>query len=78
MSIALWAKKIRCPNCEFEGKAEAMGGGCGLPLTGLIILFVGFFLWPFLILSFIIFFIAMIRPAKQICPKCKWEHPIPI
>lgn len=76
MSIALYRKTIHCPQCHFEGSAKVKGTGGGLALLGLIVLIIGFFFWPLLIVSVVLFIAAIVRPAKQICPKCMWEYPM--
>ena len=78
MSIALWTKNIRCPNCKFEGKAKVKGTGGWLFLIAIILFLIGIVFWLLLILVPILILIAIFRPAKQICPNCKWEHPIPL
>ena len=78
MSIAISRKSIHCPNCNYEGKAKIKGTGGGLALIGLISLIIGFFFWPLIIIAVILFLVAILRPAKQICPECKLEHPIPL
>ena len=76
MSVALYRKTIHCPQCHYEGSARVKGTGWGLALFGLIALILGFFFWPLLIIAALLFVAATIRPAKQICPKCRWEYPM--
>ena len=76
MSIALYRKAIHCPQCHYEGSAKVKGTGAGIALLGLITLIFGFYFWPLIIISIILFGVAILRPAKQICPKCSWEYPI--
>lgn len=77
MSFALWAKQIRCPNCGYEGRAKVVGTGCGLWLVFLTIFIVSFFFLPLLIVAGIMFFWLLLKPASQICPKCKFANPAP-
>ena len=77
MAFALWAKKIRCPNCGFEGKAQVRGTGCGLWLIFLALVLVAFLFWPLFIVAGIMFLWLVLKPADQICPKCKFGHPVP-
>jgi len=78
MSIALYRKAIHCPNCKYDGAAKVKGTGGALAIIGLILLIIGFFFWPLIIAAILLFIIATIIPAKQICPKCKFENPLPL
>ena len=77
MSVALYRKTIHCPQCHYEGSAKVKGTGGGLALFGLIVLILGFYFWPLMFIAVILFIAAILRPAKQICPKCRWEYPLP-
>ena len=78
MAFALYARKIHCPNCDYDGKAEVLPSSYR-ELIGFLILFIAsFFLWPLIFVIGILFFWIMLKPAKQICPTCKFETPIPI
>lgn len=77
MSIALYRKTIHCPQCHYEGSAKVKGTGWGLALIGLVTLIFGFYFWPLLLVAVLLFIVAILRPAKQICPKCSWEYPMP-
>ena len=78
MAFALYRKKIKCPNCGYEGKAKIKGSGCGLLLLWLAVVLVSVFLfWPLLIVAFLMLLWIIFKPAKQVCPKCGYEHPIP-
>lgn len=77
MAFALWPKQIRCPNCNYEGKAQVVGTGCGMWLVFLVVFIVSFFLWPLFIVAGIMFLWLLLKPANQICPKCKFANPIP-
>jgi len=76
MAFALWPKQIRCPNCNYEGKAQVKGTGCGLWLLFLAAFFISFLFWPLFIVAGIMFFWLLLKPADQICPKCKFANPI--
>ena len=78
MAFALFAKQIRCPNCNYEGKAQVAGSGCGLWLIFLALFFVSFLFLPLFIVTGIMFIWLVLKPAKQVCPNCKFENPIPI
>lgn len=39
------AKQIRCPNCNYEGKAETTWGGCALMLVGPFVVAAGVVAW---------------------------------
>jgi len=77
MAFALWAKQIKCPNCHYEGKAQIKGSGCGLWLLFLVLFFISFLFWPLFIVAGIMFLWLLLKPADQICPKCKYANPIP-
>ena len=77
MAFALCAKQVKCPNCNYEGEAQVQGSGCGLWLLFLALFFVSFLFWPLFIVAGMMFFWILFKPAKQICPKCKFENPIP-
>ncbi len=76
VSIALYRKTIHCPQCHYEGTAKVKGTGGGLALFGVIALIIGIYFWPLIIVAVLLFIVAIVRPAKQICPKCRWEYPM--
>lgn len=81
MAFALSRKDIHCPNCHFEGVAKitSSGGGLALSIIAAIFLIVGLFVaLAFVIIAIFLFIIAAFMPAKHICPKCQWHHPIPL
>lgn len=77
MAFALWPKQIKCPNCQYEGKAKIKGSGCGLWLLFLVLFFISFLFWPLFIVAGIMFLWLLLKPADQICPKCNYANPIP-
>ena len=77
MAFALWAKQVKCPNCGYEGAARVKGSGCGMWLIFLVLFFVSFLFWPLFLVSAIMFLWLLLKPADQICPKCKYPHPVP-
>jgi len=77
MAFALWAKQVRCPNCKYEGRAQIRGSGCGHWLLCLFVLFISILFWPLLIVAGLMFLWLLLKPADQICPKCKFANPIP-
>ena len=78
MSFALTVKKIHCPNCHYEGKAK-IKSTAGIGWVFVLVLFIiSFFFWPLFFVSAILFFALLFKPAAQICPKCKWLHPVPL
>lgn len=78
MAFALKRKFIRCPNCNYEGKAKIVGNSAVSIVIFISILLLSFIFWPLFIVSFIMFIAMVVKPAAQICPKCKWQNPIPI
>ena len=78
MAFALFAKKVKCPNCGYEGKAMIKGAGCGMWLVFLALLVASFVFWPLFIVAGLMFLWLAFKPADQVCPKCKWDHPVPI
>jgi hypothetical protein len=86
MAFALGPIKIQCTNCKYKGKSEVKGGGCGAMVGGGLIALVGCVVAvalgnPFIGLAvvaigIVILLAGMFGPAKHICPRCKWEHPI--
>ncbi len=77
MAFALWPKRIHCPNCDYEGKARVVGTGCSLWLLFLFVVIVSFYLPPLVIIAVIMLPWLMLKPADQICPRCKFAHPVP-
>lgn len=77
MAFVLKVKEIRCPNCNYEGKAQIKGSGGGLVILFLILFFVSFLFWPLFFVAGIMLLWLVLKPANQICPKCKFENPIP-
>jgi hypothetical protein len=75
----LFVDNIKCPNCNYKGKAQAVGSGCGSYLIALTLFLISWFLfWPLLIVAILYTLWIMFRYSPEICPKCKWEHPIPV
>jgi len=77
MAFALKSKQIKCPNCGFEGKAKIKGSGGGKWILWFALLVISFFFWPLFLVVFAMFLWLVFKPAKQICPKCGHDHPIP-
>lgn len=77
MSFALWQKNIECPNCKYTGRAKLVGPGCGAWFAFLIILIISFYFWPLFLVAGLMLLWLIFQPAKQICPKCKFQNPIP-
>ena len=77
MAFTLRPKDIKCPNCNYEGKASVQGSGCGLCLLFLILFLVSFIFPPLFIAAGIMLLWLILKPAKQICPNCKYDFPIP-
>ena len=77
MAFALRAKQIRCPNCGYDGKARVSGTGCGLWVLFLAVFIVSFVFMPLFIVTVVMFIWLLLKPADQICPKCKFPNPIP-
>lgn len=78
MAFALSKKKIRCPNCGYEGDSEIKGAGVAGWMIFVAIAILGLFFWPLLLIAGILFFVLLFMPAKHICPTCKWQNPIPM
>lgn len=78
MSFALYRKSIHCPNCHYEGSAKLAGNGAGMWVAFLILLMVAFFVPLLWIAAGLMILIMLLRPAKQLCPKCLHPHPVPI
>lgn len=76
MAFTLYTKQIRCPNCNYEGKAQIQGTGCGLWLIFLGLFLISFLIWPLFLVAGLMFIWLVFKPAKQICPQCKFENPI--
>lgn len=78
MAIALTVKKVYCPNCKYEGKAKILGTSFGEGMLLLIMFFISF-VFPFLWLVTGILFVGLLfKPAKQVCPRCRYEHVVPL
>jgi len=78
MAFAWFAKTVRCPNCGHVGKAKLQGSGCGLLLVWGAAFIVSCYM-PALLLITIPFLLWLIfRPAKMVCSKCSWPHPVPV
>lgn len=77
MAFALSKKEIKCPNCKFEGVAEIRGAGGMVWVLAIALIFLGLFVWPLIVLGVILSIALVFWPARHVCPKCKWENPIP-
>jgi hypothetical protein len=70
--------QIHCPNCHYEGKAKEKHDGClQLVLLGILTL-LSFVFPPLFLLVIILLVVFVVRGSNKICPKCKWDHPIPL
>jgi len=78
MAFTLWAKRVRCPNCIFEGRARVKGTGCGLWIVFLALFFVSFLFWPLFLVVFVMFLWLVFKPAAHVCAKCGFPHPVSV
>jgi len=78
MSYRWWPRKIHCPNCDYEGRARLKGSGCLGWIAWLALFFISFHFWPLFIVTALLSLYLLVKPPKQICPKCSWEFPIPL
>lgn len=76
MYIVLFPKKIKCPNCHYEGSAKYKGSGFGLWLAWLVLLLVSFVFWPLILVTALMFLWLAFKPPKIICPKCHYSNPV--
>ena len=68
---------IRCPNCEYVGRAKAASsGGSWLVLLGLVVFGVVIW-WALLLIAMGLLVWLLFKPAQLICPRCKFANPIP-
>ena len=74
MALALKAKQIRCPKCDYNGRAKTKGTDIGLWLILVILLLLSLLIWPLIIPVVVIFFWLLSKPSKRICPKCNYEE----
>ncbi len=42
---------IKCPNCDYEGKAKAVGSGFGAFILAVALIIISFFFWPLFIVA---------------------------
>ena len=56
---------------------ELKGTGCLAGSFCLALFFISFLFWPLFTVTGLLFFYLLLKPSKQICPKCGWEFPIP-
>lgn len=77
MGFALMAKQIRCPKCDYSGRAKTKGTDTGLWLLFVILLLSSLIFWPLIILGVIMFFWLVSKPSEKICPKCNSKEKAP-
>lgn len=77
MGFALKAKQIRCPRCDYSGRAETKGTDRGLWLLFVLLLIFSLLFWPLIILGVIMFFWLVSKPSEIICPKCNFKEKVP-
>jgi hypothetical protein len=77
MSTGWLPIKIYCSNCHYEGRAKLKSTGCLGWIILLGLFFISFLFWSLFMITGLSFFYLLLRPSKQICPKCGWEFPIP-
>ncbi|MGO8988302.1 MAG: LITAF-like zinc ribbon domain-containing protein [bacterium] len=75
---AWWPKRIRCPNCSYEGRSKPKGTGCLIWIILLTMFLISFLHWLLFPITALLFLYFLFKPSKQICPKCGWEYPIPL
>lgn len=74
----LSSKQIHCPNCHYEGRSKSKSSSLAeFTLLGILVVISFFFPLLFLVV-FILFFYFLLKSNPEVCPKCKWEHPVPI
>lgn len=78
MAFAWFAKQVRCPNCGHVGKAKLQGAGCGLLLIWLAAFIVSLYVWAFLFVTIPALLWLIFKPAKMVCAKCDWPHPVTV
>ena len=78
MAFALWPKKISCPNCGYEGDAKVEGASGVAVFMWLLLLIASFVFFPLFLVSIPMLLWLLMKPAKQICPECKYQYPIPL
>lgn len=78
MSAGWWPKKIHCPNCNYEGRTKLKGKGCLIWIILLLAFLISFLYWPLFLPTVLLFLWLFLRPPKQVCPVCSWEHPTPL
>jgi hypothetical protein len=69
--------RVRCPNCEFEGKPRRKDSPLGL-ICLLILFLASFVIWPLFLLVFIVFLAVLLGRKKLECPNCGRAHPVPL
>lgn len=69
---------IKCPNCEYTGKAKAKGPSGVLYIIALALFIISFFFLPLFFIAILFILWVMFKPRPDICPKCNWEHPVPV
>ena len=62
---------------EVDIDREERRRGCGLWVLFLAVFIVSFVFMPLFIVTVVMFIWLLLKPADQICPKCKFPNPIP-
>ena len=77
MAFALKAKQIRCPRCDYNGRAKTKGTDIGYWWLSFAILLSSFLFWPLIIFAMVMFFWLLSKPSKKVCPICNLEDQNP-
>lgn len=69
---------IRCPNCNYAGPGQVRGHGANTWILAIISILISFLFWPLFFVSGPYILYIMFSYRNEICPSCKWEHPVPV
>jgi hypothetical protein len=68
--------RIFCPNCDYEGQAASVAGGCfhlvAIVLAGLL----SAFFWPLVVVPALLVIHFLVSDRRPTCPVCGWRSPI--
>ena len=77
MAIAISRKDIYCPNCQYEGKSKIKGATGAEWGIFLLLIIVSVFIPIFWLATAIMLLWLIFKPARHVCPECKFENTAP-
>ena len=70
--------RIFCPNCNYQGPAAGVAGGCLHVVAMALAGFLSAFFWPLVVAALLLLLHFLVSGRRPACPACGWRSPIHI